>query len=300
MKQRFTLFVLALLLIVNTSFSQTASPFTFKVLVSKGKTEVKIANAWETLKIGSSLKATDEVKVSENAYLALIHANGSPLEVKEPGSYKVSALVSKMPKGTSALNKYTDFILSKNEDKKTRLGATGAVERTTMKDMVIVYLPGSEKSDVYGDKIYLEWTADQVKAPYIVICSNFMEEELGRFETNEPNITIAINEGKFQRDNQILVRVISKTTPGQGSKAYTLKKLLSADRAKIAAAYEQVKGSIDANTALGQYLLAAFYEENLLLIDALTAYRQAATLAPDVELYKTAHEEFMKRMEYVK
>lgn len=297
MKKRITIFVLALFVIVNTSVSQH-SPFTFKVLVSKGKTEIKAPGSWEMLKIGASLKASDEVKVSENGYLALIHANGTPLEVKEAKTYKVSDLVSKLPKGTSALNKYTDFILSKQEDKKTRLGATGAVERAALKDMVLVYLPGSEKADVYGDKIYLEWTSDEVKAPYVVILSNFMEEELGRFETDQPNFTVALNEGNLLRDNQLLVRVVSKNTPGQGSKAYTIKKLRPADREKAAQAFEQVKGSIDRSTALGQYLLAGFYEENFLLIDALTAYHEATALAPDVELYKTAYEEFLKRMEF--
>lgn len=296
MKNRLTLLVLALITI-NLSVAQVQPP-TFKVLVSKGKTEIKNSTTWETLKIGASLKATDEIKVSENSYLALIHEKGTPLEVKDAGSHKVADLVKRLPKAGSALNKYTDFILSKNEDKKTKLGATGAVERATMKDMVIVFLPGSEKSEVFGDKIYLEWNPGEVKAPYVVIFTNFMDEELGRFETKEPNFTLSLTEPKFQREPQILVRVISKNTAGQGSKAYTIKKLRSAERDKITAAYEQVKGSVDPNTALGQYLLAGFYEDNLLLIDALTAYRQAALLAPDVETYKTEYEEFMKRMEF--
>lgn len=297
MKNRLTLLVLALFTIINLSVAQV-QPYTFKVLVSKGKTELKNVNTWETLKIGSSLKATDEIKVSENSYLALIHEKGTPLEVKDAGSHKVADLVKRLPNKASALNKYTDFILSKSEDKKTRLGATGAVERTTLKDMILAYLPGSEKSDVFGDKIYLEWNPGEVKAPYTVIFSNLMEEELGRYETTQPNFTIAINEGKFQNENQLLVRIVSKNTPGQGSKAYTIKRMKKADREKITTAYEQVKGSIDSGTALGQYLLAGFYEENLLLIDALTAYRQAATLAPDVETYKTEYEEFLKRMEF--
>lgn len=299
MKHRLTLVVLALVVGSNLSFGQ-GQPYTFKVLVSKGKTEIKNSDSWQALKIGSSLKANDEVKVSENAYLALIHENGTPLEVKEAKTYKVSELIARMPKKASALNKYTDFILSKNEDKKNRLGATGAVDRTVLKDMILVYLPGSEKSDVFGDKIYLEWSPGEVKAPYVVIISNFMEEEVGRFETDKPNFTLAINEGKFQKDNQLLVRVISKKTPGQGSKAYTIKKLRTADREKITKAFESVKGSIDQTTALGQYLLAGFYEENFLLIDAATAYHQANALAPDVELYKTAYEEFLTRMEFKK
>lgn len=57
---------------------------------------------------------------------------------------------------------------------------------------------------------------------------------------------------------------------------------------------------MDPKSALTKYIMAGFYEENLLLIDALTAYQEAVALAPDVELYKTEYEEFLKRMEFKK
>ncbi len=47
--------------------------------------------------------------------------------------------------------------------------------------------------------------------------------------------------------------------------------------------------------ALNKLLLAAFYEENNLLIDAGTAYAEAIQLAPDVPQYKEDYEAFLLR-----
>jgi hypothetical protein len=50
-----------------------AQEYAFKVLVNKGKNELKSGGTWQQLKVGSSLKSEDELKVSENSYLGLVH-----------------------------------------------------------------------------------------------------------------------------------------------------------------------------------------------------------------------------------
>ena len=76
------------------------------------------------------MKNGDELKIVENAYIGLVYNSGKPLELKQPGNYKVSDLAAKMKGSTCVLNKYTDFILSSNaEGKKNKLSATGAVDR---------------------------------------------------------------------------------------------------------------------------------------------------------------------------
>ncbi len=300
MRVRFLIFVLAFLM-VTPLFAQT---YTFKVLVSKGKTEVKTADSWQTIKVGASLKSTDEVKVGENAYLGLIHVNGKPLEVREAKTYKVSDLVSKMTPGTSVITKYTDFILSSQDQKKNRLTATGAVHRDVAlvpKDVIIVFLPESEQSQLYGDHATIQWSTSNVKGPYEVIFTDLMGEELAKLETKESFVSVPLDGEKFKNQSQIMVKVVAKEKRGAGSKDYILKRLKPAERKKIDSVMTQMDvKSMDQKLALTKYVLAGLYEENMLLIDALTAYREAAAIAPDVELYKTSYEEFLNRMEFKK
>src|SRR5262245_35880810 len=95
-------FYLTLVLSLYTIFV-TAQEYAFKVLVNKGKNEVKSGANWEPVKVGASLKSPDEVKVSENSYLGLVHVSGKPLELKSAGSYKVVDLSAKVGGGTSVL-----------------------------------------------------------------------------------------------------------------------------------------------------------------------------------------------------
>jgi len=292
MKARFIL-VTVFFLLVNFVFAQ--SSYSFKVLVSKGKTEVKAADAWQALKVGATLKPSDQVKVAENSYLGLVDAKGKPLEVREARVYKVSDLLALVGPGTSVLNKYTDFMLSSNEEKKGRLSATGAVHRG-FKDVILVYLPGSERADLFGDKVGIQWSSEEVTGPYEVVFTSLLEDELARFETNENQLIVDMNSGNLKGNYEILVKVVSKANRAKGSKDYIIKKMRPTQREKLAASWEEIKTTAADETALSKYVMAGYYEENLLLMDALTAYQEAIKLAPDVPLYKESYQEFLKRL----
>ena len=291
MKARWiTLFVF--ILITNSLLAQT---YTFKVLASKGKTEIKAADAWQTLKVGASLNLTDEIKIAENAYLGLMHASGKPLELKEAKSYKVSDLVERAKSGSSVLMKYTDFILSSNQAKQNRLSATGAVHRG-VKDPIVLLLPAREKADLYGEKISLQWLAKEVTGPYEVIITNLMEEPLARFETSETQLMIAVNEGSLKNEPNFLVKVKVKGKPSLSSDGGSIKKLTGSDREKVATLVNEFSAALEENSALNKYVMAGFYEENLLINDALTAYQEAIKMAPDVDFYKEAYADFLTRL----
>lgn len=292
MKQYVAFFVLALILIVHTAQAQT---YAFKVLVSKGKSEIKTGSDWQPLKTGTALKASDEIRVAQNSYLGLLPTEGQPIELREPKIYKISDLAKKVTRGGTALNKYTDFILSKEEDKRGKLAATGAVTRG-IKGLVMLYLPEQDQAVLYGDRVVIRWFSEDVKAPYVVEVSDLMGEELGKYTTDLTWVSIPLNEGKYVNVDNLMVKVISKNKPGQGSKSYIIKRLKGKDRAAID---EKFKDAKTGTSALDRYIMAGAYEENLLLIDALNEYHEASVLAPDVELYKTAYEEFVKRLETV-
>lgn len=282
-------------LLIFASLNLAAQTYTFKVLVSKGKTEIKSVNEWQSIKVGAALKATDEVRIAENAYLGLIHENGKPLEIRDAGSFKVSDLVSRLTAGSSVLNKYTDFILSSEQSKKNRLAATGAVHRG-VKDMIIVYLSGTDRAELYGDKLAVQWSSEEVKGPYEVVFTTLLDEELARFETPSNQLMVSMNEGNLKDEYEVMVKVVSKENRGKGSKDYIIKRLRPAAREKFTKIMDELKGAVGSETALSKYYLAGIYEENFLLNDALTAYQEAIKLAPDVTLYQDAYKEFLKRL----
>lgn len=282
----------ACMLMLNLS-NVEAQEYAFKVLVNKGKNEVKVGTNWQIIKVGSSLNSVDELKVSENSYVGLVHKTGKPLELKQAGKYKVSDLSAKVSGGSSVLTKYTDFILSSNTQKTNSLHATGAVTRGTV---IPLFLPSALQSPlIYNDEIIINWDTDKISGPYIVRFNSLFDDELAKFETMDNSIKINLSDTRFVNEDNILVIVISKLDMNKASEKYTLKRLSKADKERIKISLNEISSSTQEATAINKLVLAGFYEQNGLLIDATTTYLEAIKLAPDVPDFKEQYNNFLLR-----
>jgi hypothetical protein len=296
-KGRSFLAVGAFIMSFSTVFGQ--GDYAFKVLANKGTNEIKSGDTWMAVKTGASLKKEDEIKLAENSYIGLVSVGGKPLELKASGSYKVVDLLSKVQSGsTSVVNKYTDFILSSNsaEAKKNRLSATGAVHRGTPGESkpLLVYLPdNTTKTNIFNNIAIIGW--EKANGPYIVTLKNMFEEDLEVIETPETSVEIDLASAKLAPEHTIIVEVKSKTDHKLKSNAHIIKKLGATQSEAIKKELAQVNSDVSEETALNKFILAGFYEEHNLYIDAMTAYEQAIKMAPDVPSYKEAYDEFLLR-----
>ncbi len=273
-----------------------AQDYSFKVLANKGMNEVKAGDAWQVIKTGDKLKKTDELKVSENSYVALVHTSGKPMELRESKTYKVEDLDKKVTSNTtSVLGKYTDFILSSNsaEAKKNRLSATGAVHRG-LGDLK-VFLPENQYAEIYNNTAIINWESTKGGGPYIVTLKNMFDDELAKMETPETSVQIDLNDPKFVNEAAVLVEVKSKGDAKSKSEQHLIKKLSAGRHDIIQKSLADVSSELKEESALNKFILAGFYEENRLFIDAITCYEQAIKMAPDVPTYKEAYEEFLLR-----
>ncbi len=270
----------------------SAQDYAFKVLVNKGKNELKTGETWQQVKVGSSLQSHDELRVAENSYIGLVHKTGKPLELKQSGKYKVMDLAAKIG-GPSVLNKYTDFILSTNTGPKTNLTATGAVNRGDA--FIQVHLP---KSDVvYGNNVTINWDEDKEKSikPYVVVFKSMFGDELNKVETNDHYVVVNLDDKNFVNEDNIIVTVYSKTDQSKTSEDYTLKRLSKADKERIRALLDEVPKDLWEPTALNKFYIGGIFEQNGLLIDATAHFLEATRLAPDVTDYKDDYDAFLIR-----
>jgi len=270
--------------------------YTFRVLATKGSNELKSGDSWQSVKTGASLRSGDELKISENASVGLVHNSGKPLEVKQPGTYKVAELASKVNAGgSSVLNKYTDFILSSNsaEAKKNRLSATGAVHRGL--EDIKVFLPENQNAEIFNNIAYVNWEA-KGSGPYIVSFKNMFDEELVKVETPETSVRVDLNDPKFANETAILVEVRSKADGKSKSVQHLIKKLSQGRHDSINKSYTELNKELGSEASeLNKLIQAAFYEQNKLFIDAITSYEEVIKMAPDNASYKEAYEEFLLR-----
>lgn len=282
----------------GSAISQSAA--VFKVFANKGPTEVRTGGTPQALKIGSSLKSGDVLLLAEGCYVALIHSTtGKPQELRKAGSYSVADLEKGLSGSSGLVTKYTEFILSSNSDeaKKNRLSATGAVHRGL--NDIDLFLPEarSKMNQIIGDSVLLSWESKSSKeGPYEVLVKDFYEKVLLTVPATTNKVRI-----KVPKTNEYAVNVVVRRQGenGAGSGPFLIKTANPANP-KDSELARQVKSelaemNIGEATALNKYILAGFYEQKNLLIDAIWAYEQATQLAPDVDTYKEAYNEFLLR-----
>ena len=121
------------------------------------------------------------------------------------------------------------------------------------------------------------------------------DDELAQIETPETSFQVDLADPKFAKENALLIEVKSKSDPTQVSKQHLIKKLAPAEQESVKKSLNEIMGEVQEPTALNKFILAGFYEENNLFIDAISAYEEAIKLAPDVATYKDAYDDFLIR-----
>ena len=296
MKRKLFYLPLAVLFLAFSSIAQPTA--VFKVFANKGPVELKSGDTKQPLKTGSSLKNEDVLVLGDNCYVALVHsATGKPQELKAPGTYAVKDLVKGITGGSGVVTKYTEFILSSNSDeaKRNRLSATGAVHRGLNDIDVFLPEPRSHGNHVLGNSIVVAWEPKPGKTgPYEVLVTNMFDEEVAKpIETSSTKVTLQLPA------NEQMVNVIVRRKGEKQGSSHSVKQFNSnqaEDRVKMGQLKSELSDlNLNEETALNKYILAGFYEQQNLLINAIGAYEDAIRLAPDVDTYKEAYQEFLLR-----
>lgn len=288
------LFLLGSLLAMTSLVS--AQDYAFKVLAVKGSNEVKAGEAWQPLKTGATLRSQDELKLGANGYIGLVHESGKPLEVKQAGVHKVSALESRLGASSTVLQKYTDFILSSNDDRRNSMTATGAVHRgDNDKSAIRLRLPDKDHAGIFNRIVVVNFEPGNVAGPYVVKVKNMFEDVLVEIETPEKGVQIDLNDQKLANENALLIEVSAKSNPKLISTQHLIKKLSPAELEKVAEAVKALKQDMPEESALSHLYFATLYEQNGLLIDAIYAYEQAVKLEPEVSNFRESYDEFLTR-----
>ena len=293
MKIRNLLLQVAFLTIMVTGVAaQQATQFT--VSTQKGQNEVQSPTGKKPLKTGLVLKEEDVLVLGEGSYVALIpKPGGIPKELKKAGTYPVKDLLQGVKAGASVLNKYTEFMLSSNSDeRKNRLSATGAVHRGL--ENIKVFLPENPNNEVLNSTLVVQWESKTpVQGAYVVKVTDIFESELYSQEVNGNKTTINLNDSKYTK-YPIKVNVYSKQDARTASAGYIVNMISNKSKS------DKLKGEVTElglteETAINKFVLAGFYEEKGLFIDAIAAYEDAMKLEPEVDSYKEAYHEFLVR-----
>lgn len=287
-----------------------AQGYTFRVLANKGQNKVIKAGKRtpDPLKTGARLNANDELIASKGAYIGLMHRTGKTLEVRTPGTKKVADLEKMVnTKATSVASRYAKFLAKKMNEKeapgyRSRLNATGAVSRAlTGEETIQVLLPAADNSFMVGNNAIISWdTPEGMEVnEFIVTVKNIFDEEIMKKEVkgNSANLDFTSDAMKNEEEETLyIVTVAAKEKTSVTSGNIGLKRLSGEAAAEYAKGLSSLKQDMpEEETSLSKVVYASFYEDNGLIIDALTKLEEAAKLSPEVEDFKTMRKDLIER-----
>ncbi len=301
MKKNLSLLLFYPVLSIGLAFGQG---YTFKVLVNSGQNQVK-KESGETvaLKTGTELFDLEEVISSDGSYIGLMHKSGKTAEIRGAGTWKVSDLAAEVNvKSTSSISRYAQFIAAKmseddNAGNRQRTNTIGAVSRSFSE--FVVLLP-DVSLEVLSDEAIIRWmppkpaddeTADDSTGFTVTIADLYGEV------IHTEKITDSFYSLKFDEiDNEsnfYIFQVKQTGNEGVASEEYGIRKIGAKDKPEIADNLNTLLADLPEGSPLNNIVLAGFYEENGLLLDALTQYEQAMQGSPEVEDFKVFYEDFL-------
>jgi len=304
MKVSNIIFAFSLLGLLFQAKAQTAL---FNVLASKGNVKYVAAGSTEekVIRIGAKLFSNDKIVVGESAYLGLASTNGKTIEIKRTGTYEVSKLSSEIAsQNASVSKKYVDFLageinnngqdMAKNKYKYMKV--TGSVDR------------GGEAFTIYAPKIsyvlmnaplYVKWTAKDSVETYKVTLSNIFDEELYSIETTSTSTIIDLPLYNVGKDADLFIVVTDKKNVNTKTDKINIKSLMAKD-AELSNQAKELKSELAEQTALNKFVLASYYADQDLVMNAVEQYEAAIALEPEVEDYKVVYGEYLVKREIIK
>ncbi len=142
----------------------------------------------------------------------------------------------------------------------------------------------------------MKWEAETGTKTYVVNVTNLFGDEILKQETTETSMLLNLDSKK---DKNYIVKIKSKEKPEvekdiritypSNDKVVELNKQLA-----------ELKAQLGEENALNKIILASFYEDNKLYLEALQNYEAAVKLEPEVDDYKVAYGQFLERAEIAK
>ena len=302
MTRKISVILASLMFLAFTGFGQD---YTFRIMVSKGENKVKVGSGdWQSLRIGEKLNNGDQLQVADKGYLGMVHSSGKTKEIKSAGTYDISELSGSISAGNQNIaSKYADFVISKmspeerEENRRKYAGVTGAVERGDSDAAINIFMPTSVS--VYNPEVMIRWEpVAGENTTYVVKLKDLFEQTIMVAETSETNYTVDFNDAKLAGaivENLVIVNVSVKGNEDVKSKNAAIEQFNKDATASFEIELKALQANLGEESSINNLILAEFYEENNLLLDALTSYEYAIKMSPDVEYYKEAYEEFLLR-----
>ena len=132
---------------------------------------------------------------------------------------------------------------------------------------------------------------------FVVTIKNIFDEEIMKEEVVGNSINLDFTSEKMQNEEGLyIIKVAAKenmdVTSGDG---IAIRKLAGEEAAQYREGLATLKDEVAEDSPLSKIIYASFYEENGLIVDALTAIEEAIKMNPEIDDFKVLKKDIIER-----
>jgi hypothetical protein len=286
--------LLALFVLPTLAFAQADE--IFKIIACKGK--ITLERTKKPVAVGSGLNSADQLRMEGPVYLGLVHKSGKALELRKEGIVPVKDLLGGLPAKSNGMDKLVGFVVQSvkgaEEGKNIK---SASVEMSLNVNKLRLISPRTTKT--IDDEMTFTWngTTDGSKTPtYLFTITDASQNVRFKREMTENQVTVNLKSLGLEKDRCYYWSVMQVGANAPTVESYCIYMVNDAEMASLNGQLKTLRDEQNTQpTALDKLMLASFYEQNGLTYRAMSAYKDAATIGGDVEIFSDSYREFLRR-----
>ncbi len=266
----------------------------FKVIACKGKITLKRTQKLVT--VGSGLTSTDLLSMEGPVYLGLVHKSGKAVELRSEGSVMVKDLLKNVSEKSNGMDKLVGFVVNSvkgaEEGKNIK---SASVEMSLNVNKLRLISPRTTKT--IDDEMTFTWhgSVDGKPANYLFTITDASQTVRFKKELTETQLAVNLKALNLEKD-RCYYWSVTQTNAQVPAESYCFYVMNEAETASLSGQLQALRQEQGTQAgALDKLMLGAFYEQNGLTYRAMTAYKDAATIGGDVEIFNDSYREFLRR-----
>ncbi|MCS6809210.1 MAG: hypothetical protein RML40_07415 [Bacteroidota bacterium] len=266
----------------------------FKVIACKGK--ITLERTKKPLSVGLGLNSADQLRLEGPVYLGLVHKSGKAVEIRNQGIVNVKDILPP-PGKASGMDKLVGFVVNAvkgaEEGKNIK---SASVEMSINVNKIRLISPRTTKT--IDDEMTFTWhgSVDGKPATYLFTITDANQNVRYKKELTETQITVNLKALNLEKDRCYYWSVTQTNAQVPSIESYCLFLVNDAEATSLNNQLQLLRQDQNVPpTALDKLMLGAFYEQNGLTYRAMSAYKEAAAMGSDVEIFTDSYREFLRR-----
>lgn len=249
------------------------------------------------VKAGVKLYMNDVLIVTgTETYMGLVGVDGNVIEIKHGGVYRISEMRDEdVTKHVSITKKYATLLMTRSSEESLYLSAlaSNTLRAAGEESSITINLPA--RSKIFSEPMDINWNSETAINNYLVAVCDMYDVHVFNQTTNLKQLNLDFSSFTLNAESMYKL-VVADADMISNMAEVSIEVPSRSELAKIETDLRIIKKEVPLKSAIGDMVIASYFEEHGLFLNALKYYQLALQKEPNVIEYQNVFSQFLKRV----